>query len=179
MSTSPFTRGPIQKRGFDWILERHGICNSITSLSGDVPLSPDVRAYCIQKLIRALHAELVIRLKSEIAAKQGFEPTGQTIAELIQGRDWLFSDEYYHIDLSHLSSVVQMSIALDPCAELALARDLCAYGKMLSPRFAYRSDPPFDQPYQDYDKYLAITDRGGRGRRPGPFSGQGRECRSL
>lgn len=151
-----FYQGVNPKRGFDWILERHGICNSITSLGGDVPLAPDVRTYCMQRLIRALHTELLTRLKAEIAGKQGFEPSGQTIADLIRGRDWLFSDEYYHIDLSHLSSVVQMSIALAPCAELELARDLCAYGKMLSPRFAYRSDPPFDQSYQDYDMYLGI-----------------------
>ncbi len=151
-----FYQGANPKRGFEWILERHGICNSITALGGDVPLAPDVRAYCTQRLIRALHSELVGRLKTEIAGKQGFEPSGQNIAELIRGRDWLFSDEYYHIDLSHLNSVAQMSIGLEPCAELALARDLCAYGKMLSPRFAYRSDPPFDQPYQDYDMYLGI-----------------------
>src|SRR5262249_23892733 len=37
-----------------------------------------------------------------------------------------------------------------------LARDLCAYGKRLSPRFKYQSEPPFDDQYADYDKYLAI-----------------------
>jgi hypothetical protein len=37
-----------------------------------------------------------------------------------------------------------------------MARDLCAYGKKLSPRFRYQSEPPFDDQYADYDKYLGI-----------------------
>src|SRR5262249_40667629 len=32
----------------------------------------------------------------------------------------------------------------------------CAYGMRLSPRFRYQSEPPFDDQYADYDKYLAI-----------------------
>jgi len=32
------------------------------------------------------------------------------IARLIAERDWLFADEAYHIDLSHLASVVQLSM---------------------------------------------------------------------
>jgi len=144
------------RRGFDWLLERHGTCNAITTMSSDIPLAQDVRAYCVQKLIRTLHTELLARLKAEIVSKQGFEPTGKTIAELIEGRDWLFSDDYYHIDLSHLNAVTQMSINLEACPELQLARDLCAYGKKLSPKFLYPSDPPFDKQYHDYDVYLGI-----------------------
>ena len=66
------------------------------------------------------------------------EPRG-TVLKLIEGRDWLFEDDGYHIDTSHLSSVVQMAVHLTPCDELRLARELCAYGKRLSPRFHGRT----------------------------------------
>ena len=74
----------------------------------------------------------------------------------MEGRDWLFEDDGYHIDTSHLSSVVQMSIHLTPCEELATAREMCAYGKRLSTRFRGRSEPPFEDMYEAYDRYLAI-----------------------
>lgn len=152
-----FQQGAHPKKGFDWILDRYGICSAITSLGGgEIPFAPDVRDHCVRTLIRSLHGELLLRLRGEVAQKQGFEPTAKTIRELIEGRDWLFGEDYYHIDLSHLSSVIQMSIQLEPCEELKLARDLCAYGKKLSPRFLYHTDPPFEQQYHDYDKYLAI-----------------------
>lgn len=152
-----FHQGVHPRKGFDWILNRYGICSAITTLGGgEVPFTPAVKGYCIKKLIHNLHAELVARLKAEITRKQGFEPTGKTIPELLAGRDWLFEDDCYHIDISHLSSVVQMSTQLEPCEDLKLSRELCAYGKKLSPRFQFHSDPPFENQYHDYDQYLAV-----------------------
>jgi hypothetical protein len=72
------------------------------------------------------------------------------------GRNDLFSDDYYHVDVSHLSSIVQMSVHLSRCEELNLARELCAYGQRLSPRFQSSGDPPFDNQYRDYGIYLDI-----------------------
>jgi hypothetical protein len=152
-----FHQGVHPRRGFDWILDRYGICSAITTLSGgEMPFPADVKHYCIKKLVRSLHSELVERLKAEVAHKQGFAPTGKTIPELIAGRDWLFEDDCYHIDISHLSSVVQMSTQLEDGEELKLARELCAYGKKLSPRFQFNSDPPFENLYHDYDAFLSI-----------------------
>jgi hypothetical protein len=33
---------------------------------------------------------------------------------------------------------------------------MCAYGRKLSPKFRYHSEPPFEDQYVDYDRYLAI-----------------------
>ncbi len=74
----------------------------------------------------------------------------------MEGRDWLFEDDGYHIDTSHLSSVVQMAVHLVPCDELGLARELCAYGKRLSLRFRGRNEPPFEDLYESHDRYLSI-----------------------
>jgi hypothetical protein len=151
-----FHQGVAPKRGFDLILERYGTCSAITSLSGgEMPFGPEVKDYCVRRLIRTLQGELTERLKAEIKQQQSFEPTAKTLKELVEGRDWLFADDCYHIDLSHLSSVVQMSLQIDPCPEHRLARDLCAYGVKLSPRFQFPSDPPFENQYLDYDMYLA------------------------
>jgi hypothetical protein len=123
---------------------------------GELPFPTEVRQDCIKRLVRALHGELTERLKAEIERQQGFAPTAKTIPELMAGRDWLFADEFYHIDLSHLSSVVQMSAQLDKCDELRMARELCLYGQKLSPRFQQVTDPPFENQYKDYEVFLSI-----------------------
>ncbi|MBI2807239.1 MAG: hypothetical protein HYX68_19830 [Planctomycetes bacterium] len=151
-----FHQGVAPDKGFDWVLQRFGMCSAITVMGGDLPFTPEVRAVCTKKLIVALQQELIDRLRADIQAKQNFAPSGQTVREIIQGRDFLFEDDFYHIDLSHLNSVVQMATQLDKCPELAVTRDLCAYGMKLSPRFRYQSEPPFEDQYADYDKYLAI-----------------------
>jgi hypothetical protein len=48
-----------------------------------------------------------------------------------------------------------MSIFLTTGEELSMARELCEYGKRLSPRFLGAGEPPFENQYQDYAVYLA------------------------
>jgi hypothetical protein len=160
-----YYEGVHPRKGFDWILERYGICSAITTLGSQESGHPEAdRRYCVARLIRSLYAELRIRLTGEIEAREGRSPphasqaadTPGVIAALIKDRDWLFEEDSYHIDTSHLSSVVQMSLQLEPCPELALARELCAYGKRLTGRFLNPGDPPFEDLYGAHDRYLAI-----------------------
>jgi hypothetical protein len=149
-----FYEGVHPHRGFDWILERNGICNAITTL-GSVELpSMDVRRHCVGRLVRALYQELLERLRADLVQRTGTEPAGSTIRELLGVRAWDFEEEYAHVDVSHLSSVVQMAVVLQPGEELNLARELCAYGKLLKGRLHYGADPPFEDLYHAYDLYL-------------------------
>ncbi len=152
-----FYEGVHPRKGFDWILQRFGLCNAITTLSSqELAHPPEDRQYCLQALVRALYAELRERLAAEIERHDGKPPTETSIRELIAGRDWLFGDDCYHIDLSHLSSVVQMSMHLTACPELEMARELCEYGQRLSGRFVNPGDPPFEDLYRAIGIYLAI-----------------------
>src|SRR5262249_42015557 len=124
------------RKGFDWILGRYGLCNAITTLSGsqELPHTPEVRQYCIKSLVRALYAELRERLAAEVVRLEGKPPaeaeappdTPGVVRKLIDGHECLFGEDSYHIDTSHLSAIVQMSLHLGPCPELGLARELCA-----------------------------------------------------
>jgi hypothetical protein len=152
-------------RGFDWILSRYGLCSSITTLgSQELPADPAVRQHCIGRLVRALVAELRDRLLGEIERHDGSLPPEATapadepgvIRRLLADRDWLFADDFYHVDTSHLSSVVQMSLHLTPGANMDLARELCDYGARLSHKFTSAGDPPFEDLYKAHGVYLSI-----------------------
>jgi hypothetical protein len=156
-----FYEGLAPKKGFDWILKRYGICNAITTLgSQELPHAPEVKRYCVAELVRSLYAELRERLMADIERQEGKLPPHDaerpSVRELITGRETLFADGFAHIDVSHLSSVVQMSIQLEAGPELNLARELCAYGELIPKQFQYNSDPPFDDLYRDYGVYLSI-----------------------
>lgn len=158
-----FHMGAHPKKGFEWLLQRYGICSAITTLSGQLngpefAHGSDARDHCIRTLVRALHEQLQERVRADITRREGSVDTSLRVPQLIEGRDWLFEDDNYHVDTSHLSAVVQMSIHLSPSPELTLARELCTYGQKLSPRFQYQAEPPFDEPYKDYGAYLAILD---------------------
>jgi hypothetical protein len=160
-----FYEGVHPRKGFDWVLDRYGICSAITTLGGqELPHPEDVKRYCIEALIRALHNELRHRLAAEIEARKGKPPAGADAPAATPGLlpAWiaeypaLFEEDCYYIDTSHLSSVVQMSLHLKACPEVVLARELCAYGKRLSGQFVSPGDPPFEDLYGSHDTYLAI-----------------------
>jgi hypothetical protein len=155
-----FYEGVHPTKGFDWVLSRYGLCNAITTLSSqELPHTPEARQECIRMLVRSLYEELRERLSADITRHEGGPPDASeksgAVRQLMAGRDWLFADEGYHIDVSHLSSVVQLAERLSPGPELELVRELCDYGTRLSGRFVNRGDPPFERLYEGYGHYYA------------------------
>lgn len=126
------------QKGFDLVLDRHGICAAITLVqSSDLSTRPEVRQHCIRRLVRALHAQLSERYSP--ADYPGDFPEDMT-----------------HVDPSHLHSVAQLALYLSPGEEVMLARELCRYGMRLSPGLRGRDDPPFDETYTDYGRFLDV-----------------------
>lgn len=152
-----FHHGANPKRGFDLILDHWGICRAIGFASEVDPRQhAEIAAYCARALVRSLHQQVLERLRVEIERQQGFAPTANTIAELVEGRDWLFAEDSYLTDVSHLQSVVHLSLHIPDGEELRLARDLCAYGRRLSPMLRGEGVPPFDEMYADHAVFLSI-----------------------
>ena len=122
-------------KGFDLVLDRHGLCAAITLVqSSDLSAKPELRTHCVGRLVRALHAQLS-------------ERGGASVAEL--------PADTYHVDPSHLHSVAQLSLHLPAGPETDLASELCRYGEKLHADLRGRDDPPFDETYTDYGRYLA------------------------
>jgi hypothetical protein len=149
--------GLAPKKGFDVLLERRGLCSAITLVSGaDLSRNPELRDYCYGKLVRTLYEQLRERLRHELVARGTEVPADATVAALVESHPELFADDAYHIDTSHLSSVVQMSTYLPPGQDNELAQELCEYGRRLAPALQGRNDPPFDDGYEDYLAFLKV-----------------------
>src|SRR5262249_6950728 len=140
-----FNHGVNPRRGFEMILAHYGTCPAISAFEQLAPHDTAARAACAEQLIRRLHEDLVGNLRSDIANRgQLVPPAGAPIAELIRGREWLFSDDAYHIDVSHLAAVVRFSTVVTDPESIALAVDLTEYGRRLSPRLLFEGAPPFE-----------------------------------
>lgn len=145
------------KKGFDLVIDHNGVCSAITMVSSsDLSQNSDLRTYCVQRLVRMLYEQLGERLRHDLSGR-GISPSATaTVAELIAGHPELVADDVYHTDVSHLSSVAQMAMSLPPCPELNMARELCAYGEKLSPTLRGTNDPPFEDTFADYRKFLDV-----------------------
>src|SRR5207247_9408454 len=106
--------GLAPRRGFETVLASYGICNAITMFDSTMygrPLAQ--RQQVAALLVRTLHRELTSNLKAEIARQEGNQPKEQSRSELVAERDWLFLEDAYHIDTSHLHSVVRFARVLE------------------------------------------------------------------
>ena len=150
-----FNQGANPRRGFELILDQYGTCSAITALEQVPPGDAATQIACIERLIRHLHAQLVFSIRGDLA-QRGHAVPGEaaSIAELIAGRDWLFADEAYHIDVSHLSATVRYAIMVSDPAILALAVDLTEYGRRLASRLQLAGMPPFEQTFEDHRVFL-------------------------
>lgn len=151
-------QGLLPKKGFDLVLDRHGICSAITMVGGsDLSSNPELREYCVTQLAKALHEQVTERLRNELAARGVTIPAHATVAQLVELDPTLFDEEAYHIDTSHLSSVVQQAtMHLPPGEGVNYARDLCHYGRKLAKHLQGHHDAPFEDGYDDFLAYLNV-----------------------
>lgn len=143
------------KRGLELILASHGICNTITTLDGILPnLGREEQSEAAGLLVRHLHANLLENVRADIERQQGKPPAESTLADLLAEREWLLAGGNYHIDTSHLSSVVRFARMSDDAQTLRLAVDLTEYGRRLHTQFQFAAEEPFADYYPSHALFL-------------------------
>jgi hypothetical protein len=147
-----FENGVHPVKGLDLILRNHGMCRAITAF-GMHEIEKD-REKCIALLVRELHGEIVNRMRHAIEQQEGAAPAQTSVPELMAGRDWLFGEYDYYVDTSHLTSLIPYCLEVTDRETLRLLDELCEYGTHLSPNFAFKAQPPFEDGYVDYGHYI-------------------------
>ena len=144
--------------GIKLMLQSHGTCNTVTSLDQMMQqLSAEQRADAAAIMVKHLYGELQNSLQYAVQQRIPVLPPNASIRELCQGRDWLFEEGNYHIDVSHLNAVVRFARSLPGDAdELPLAIELAEYGSKLDPKLQYEGDPPFQDFYTAHLNFLKI-----------------------
>jgi hypothetical protein len=147
-----FQEGLHPRKGFELILKHHGLCRAIT-MFGAYPQG-DGRHDSIRLLVRSLHSQLVEHLSRAITDVEGKPPESHSVAELIEGRDWLFENNAQYTDSSHISPVLELSAEVDDTVTLKQAVEIASYASRLGEMFQYSGDPPFERAYDDRRIYL-------------------------
>ncbi|WP_425617189.1 hypothetical protein NA78x_000860 [Anatilimnocola sp. NA78] len=142
-------------RGFQLMIDQYGTCSSITQYEQSVARRPrHEQQPAARKLLQKVHSDLLGSVKHDIARQEGSTPGENTLLELIRDREWLFFENAYHIDTTHLAATVRNSRVLTDPADLRMALDLTEYGRRLSQQFQYQGDEPFADQYPSNALYF-------------------------
>ncbi len=145
-------------KGIKLMLKAHGTCSTITGFDQATSnLAPEQRQSCAKVMVRSLYDDLLESVQSSVQKRMAFLPPGGSLREQMSGRDWLFEAGNYHIDVSHLNSVVRFARTIEPPAEeLDLALQLAEYGCKLDAPLQYGGEAPFDDFYPSHVKFLRV-----------------------
>lgn len=142
--------------GYGLVLQHYGTCNAITTYEGSILGRPRAdQQTCAQALLKHLYAELMANVRSDTARQEGREPAETTLGALVAERDWLFGENNYHVDTTHLAATVRFARVLEEPELVQLAHDLTEYGRRLSKQFQFAGDPPFADVYPAHGYFFA------------------------
>ena len=118
-------------------------------------MTADERRQAAAVMVRTIYSDLQHNVRRDVEKRQPTLKPDLSLGELVRGREFLFSEGAYHIDVSHLHSIVSFARHLqrtDP--ELKLAIELCQYGAQLAEQLRYPGDVPFDDYYVANEWFL-------------------------
>ena len=143
-------------RGYRLVLAQHGTCNAITALDGRISgLSPVAKTETAGALIDHIYEELLTNVQGHIEREEGAAPESDNLSQLIGSRSWLTKDGNYHVDTSHLSSVVRLARYTENPTKLQRAQELAVYGKTLDESLQYPGTAPFEDMFSTHELYFA------------------------
>jgi hypothetical protein len=149
-------------KGVQMMLKAHGTCSTITALDQSLQnLSPEQRQATSKIMVHSLYDDLTASVRRDVERRIALLPPNASLRELTGGRESLFEGGNYHIDVSHLHSVVRFARSIEPPAEeLDLALQMAEYGQKLVSQLQYGGEPPFDDFYPAHVAFFrALLDK--------------------
>ena len=148
--------GAAPAKGLQWVLGHYGVCNAISAYDSLLPRYGRAEQQAAAALlIRHLRNDLLTNVRADIQRREERELADGTLAELLEARPDLLADSCYHIDTSHLTSVVRIARIVEDPEILQLVLDLTEYGRRLSAELQLTGDEPFDDVYPSHRLFFA------------------------
>ena len=134
-------------RGYQAVLDRQGTCNAITTYQQSIVSRPKPqRRAAAETLLHHFYDELCQAVRDDISRRMAPADPSESLGQLIDSRPELLSGGGYHLDTTHIASVVQVASLVSETDDLQKALDLTHYGRRLNSQFQY----PGEEPYKDF-----------------------------
>ncbi|WP_404309298.1 hypothetical protein [Neorhodopirellula lusitana] len=153
-------------RGYLAVIQQQGTCNSITLYDQAIAnRSKADRQIASSVLLNHFYDELNSLVRDDFAnraASNGVDPAetqraldNLSLGDLVCKYAWIMGGGGYHLDTTHLASVIRFATVLDQPELIDKAHQLCQYGRRLAADFQYPGDEPFVDFYPAYTAFFS------------------------
>lgn len=145
-------------KGVKLMLNAHGTCSTITALDQIMhQMTQEQRQACSKLMVRSIYEDVTESVRRNVENRIPMLPPGEPLRTLIMGREWLFEGGNYHVDVSHLNSVVRFARSIEaPAEELDMAQQLAMYGSQLERTLQYDGEAPFEDFYPAHIQFFNV-----------------------
>ena len=144
-------------RGLRLMLDRQGTCNSITTYQQTiVQRSRPDRLAAAKTMLHHFYGELCQAVRDDISRREAPAGDDETLLQMLDTRPDLLSGGGYHLDTTHIASVVQIAQLVEDPEDIQKAYELTQYGRRMHFQFQYPGEEPFKDFYPAYHAYYSV-----------------------
>jgi len=148
-------QGAAPDYGYALTLTHRGTCDAITAFGVHGPqFDRDTQATMAAQLLRHIYDEVVQGIKQDIEKEQQTARPDANLRDLLTDHPWLVQQQAYHLDATHLSSLMTIARLTTSAADHEIALQLAEYGSGFPEDLQYNNSPPFEETYADHQWFF-------------------------
>jgi len=148
-------QGAAPDYGYQLMLGHYGTCDAITAFGVQSPqFDRETQTAMASQLLRHIYDEVVQEVKLDIEKNQQTARSDANLRELLAEHPWLVEQQSYHLDATHLSSLMKIARLTTSAADHELALELAEYGAGFPEDLQYKSTPPLENTYPDHQLFF-------------------------
>jgi hypothetical protein len=141
--------------GYRLLIRRRGTCNAITTFDSLWEgLEKPIRRCLAEILVDHVYDELAASISRHVEEVEGPASELRSVSQLMCDRDWLFTEGGYHLDVTHLASIMRIGRIVGDPRSLRKLVEMAQYGQQLAGDFQFPGQPPFEETYKAYQLFF-------------------------
>ena len=147
-------QGASPRRGFELLLDRHGVERAVEALDREIAQPGPVRERCGRLLVDRVHGELSTRVREAVAALGGSPSPEDSPGRLAEAHPGIFERRELHLEERQIRAAIRIAASLEDREAIRKAVELTEYARRLPQDHRSPGQPPFEDFYADSRIYL-------------------------
>jgi hypothetical protein len=141
--------------GYELAIKHHGTCSSITAFEVQATqFDRTTQADMAATLLHHIYEEVLTNVRHHIEQQNETPRADATLRELLTEHPWLVEQKAYHLDTTHLASLMKIARLTSKAKDHEVALQLAEYGANFPEDFQYKSPEPFENTYLDHQVFF-------------------------